>query len=228
MPGMMHFGNGATGIQFIYLIPKMYINSRCTKMSGKNKNSKNSRNSSTKDGASSKQLLSKKVADNGGISRTENTHLDSNNESVVNPGIAVTPARGDQGTSNPSYTTTQSNLTPPVQSVIHLPNTPGGTEEFSTLATLPQLDLPSTETIKQFTTMHIFPIVKFYTKGTTDTLLDWKQDENSMCQFVLRGCNVPVSRRRDYWPVASIIIHKKLTTLRNDRPIHVRKAFFGK
>ena len=199
-------------------------------MSGKNKKPKPSRTSSTKDGDSSKQLLSKKVADNGGINRTENNCLDSNNESVNNPGITVTPARGNQSTSNTSNNTTESNLTtpPPVQSVVHIPNTPGGTEELSTLATLPQLDLPSSETIKQFTTMHIFPVVKFYTKGTTDTLLDWNRDENSMCQFVLKGCNVPVNRRRDYWPVAANLIHKKLTTLRNDRPIHVRKAFFRK
>jgi len=224
----VNFGYGAIGVLFIYLLPEIYINSRYPKMSGKTTKSKSTKTSSTKNGDSSKKLNSKKIADNGVVTGRENLQQDYNVESINNSGIPITPARGDQGTSSQHNNTTTSIRTPPVQSVVHVPNAHEGTEEFSTLATLPNPDLPSSETIKQFTTMHVFPIVKFYTKGTTDTLLDWKRDENSMCQFVLKGCNVPVNRRRDYWPVAANIVHKKLTTLRNDRPIHVRKAFFGK
>lgn len=194
-------------------------------MSGKNKKHKSTRTSSTKEN-SSKQLQSKKVADNG-ENLVESVGHHNNSEKIS--GNPVTPARQYQGNSNHTNTNTLvSNPAPPVQSVVNVPHTPTGTEELSTLATLPHQDLPSSETVKQFTTMHVFPLVKFYTKGTTDTLLDWKREENSMCQFVLKGCNVPMNKRRDYWPVAANLVHRKLTILRNDRPICVRKAFFGK
>ena len=115
----------------------------------------------------------------------------------------------------------------PVETIV--PGTPAaGTEDLSTLATVQPPDLPSSLTINQFTAMHVFPKVKFYGKGNNDTLLDWSTTNNSICQFVLTGCNVPTNKRHNYWPIAAKLIHKKITILRNDRPICIRKAFFGK
>ena len=123
-------------------------------MSGKNKKQKSTRTSSTKETDSSKQLHSKKVADDNG--ENQGAYEDNHNHSKNNPGIPITPARHDQGNSNPtSSNTLVSNQAPPIQSVVNVPHTLAGTDELSTLATIPHQDLPSSETVKQFTTMHV-------------------------------------------------------------------------
>jgi hypothetical protein len=184
----------------------------------KSKTGKNSRAAST--GA---QLTNKPTA--------AGTTTDKTMASLT-AGHAVSPHSGVRGVSHPSASSsTGPPPNPPVQSVVHPvqpPGTIGIAEELSTIATQPDPGLPSSTTIQQFTNTHIFPRVKFYRKKTNDTLLDWKEDDNSICQFVLRSCNVPTNKRYEYWPIAAQIIHRKLTILRNDRPINVRHAFFGK
>ena len=80
--------------------------------------------------------------------------------------------------------------------------------------------------IERFCTDDLFRYVKLLTR---DCKMDWSDEEDSICQFTIRGCNLTDDvDLHDWWQQAVPIVVSKIGALRNDRTTQVRRAFFCK
>ena len=119
-----------------------------------------------------------------------------------------------------------------VPSVVTAGNSAGVAEQ-SHLTGDSALTFLSREMIMKYTHKFIFPKVKFFGKVSMDPLLQWNPDPFSLCQIVLRDCNlkfdnVDVETQQQIWFQARRFVMEKVTSLRSDKSSAIRKTFFGK
>ena len=106
------------------------------------------------------------------------------------------------------------------------------TEEFSCL-TDKTLNSHMKEVIVAFTKKSVFPKVKFFGRVDQDQAMSFSLDKESLCQYVLVGCNIKTKETTNAdleksWYAIRKTVNEKITNLRNDKCSAIRKAWFGK
>jgi hypothetical protein len=157
--------------------------------------------------------------------QSENTGRSSNSQETTTR--EVTP------NSSASMEVVGTNV-PPMVSTGLLPTSQ--TDEPSVLtANTPRLPTSnlSRETIMKFTQRYLFPKIKFLSKVSEEPSLQWSDDERSLCQFVLKGCNIRSENNKEItlekaWLTVRKYVAEKITNIRNDKSSSVRRAFYGK
>ena len=82
-------------------------------------------------------------------------------------------------------------------------------------------------TIINFTRDHVWPKLKLITRGKDDAVLEYSEQNGTLCELVLNGCNIPHQKWKQWWPNTKRIVARTITGLRNNKVAAMRKAFFG-
>ena len=80
-------------------------------------------------------------------------------------------------------------------------------------------------TLQGFVSNSLFPKLKFITDP--DVELRYTDDKNSICNLVVRDCNV-VGDQQLWWASAKNIVRHKISEMRNNKNSAIKTAFFGK
>lgn len=105
---------------------------------------------------------------------------------------------------------------------------------YDATSAITSVDLVEHSVIRSFTKYNVFPKLKFLIKVSDDPRMQWSTDRDSLCQYVLHGCNIafdsktPLEHQQQQWFSVRKIVAEKITSLRNDKSSAIRIAFFGK
>jgi len=73
---------------------------------------------------------------------------------------------------------------------------------------------------------NVFPKMKFLHR---DHQLDFSTESNSLCQYVIKKCNVSaMTNQREWWERNRKFVIKKITAERSNKSSSLRWAFYGK
>jgi len=90
-----------------------------------------------------------------------------------------------------------------------------------------ELEMAKTQ-IHDYTQHTLFPIIKFFSRVADDKLLQWSTRPMSLCQLVIRNCNLTSDDLEEAWLTYRRYVFEKLGSVRNDRSQALIKAFYGK
>ena len=111
-----------------------------------------------------------------------------------------------------------------------------GITNFDATSAITSVDLMGVENsiILSFTKLYVFPKLKFIIKVSDDPRMQWSTHPQSLCQYVLKGCNInfdpktPLQHQQQQWFAIRKVVADKITSLRNDKSSAIRIAFYGK
>jgi hypothetical protein len=147
--------------------------------------------------------------------------------------VPTTPV---QSNTRPSSSHQTRNLSPPQPQFNNVPNEVEATNRSTVDVTsaITSHDHIENSVIISLTKYNVFPKMKFFVKVSEDPTMQWSSDPQSLCQYVLNGCNIKFDEKTtkkqklQHWYGIRKVVADKIVSLRNDKSSAVRNAFYGK